>query len=54
MIEPEDDDFKRYVVNVSDFAKLAKLSKSELYSELRDLAENLKSKVLVIPNHFDR
>ena len=53
MIEPEDEDFKRYVVNVSDFAKLAKLSKSELYKELRDLAENLKSKVLVIPNHFD-
>ncbi len=53
MIEPEDDDFKRYVVNVADFAKLAKLSKSELYRELRDLAENLKSKVLVIPNHFD-
>ena len=53
MIEPEDEDFKRYVVNVADFAKLAKLSKSELYKELRDLAENLKSKVLVIPNHFD-
>ncbi|MBE7157326.1 MAG: replication initiation protein [Rhodospirillales bacterium] len=53
MIEPEDDDFKRYVVNVADFAKLAKLSKSELYRELRDLAENLKSKVLVIPNHLD-
>lgn len=53
MIEPEDEDFKRYVVNVADFAKLAKLSKNELYRELRDLAENLKSKVLVIPNHFD-
>lgn len=53
MIEPEDEDFKRYVVNVADFAKLAKLSKSELYKELRDLAENLKSKVLVIPNHLD-
>jgi plasmid replication initiation protein len=53
MIEPEDEDFKRYVVNVADFAKLAKLSKNELYQELRDLAENLKSKVLVIPNHFD-
>lgn len=53
MIEPEDEDFKRYVVNVADFAKLAKLSKNELYRELRDLAENLKSKVLVVPNHFD-
>ncbi len=53
MIEPEDEDFKRYVVNVADFAKLAKLSKNELYRELRDLAENLKSKVLVVPNHYD-
>jgi plasmid replication initiation protein len=53
MIEPEDADFKRYVVNVSDFARLANLSKDDLYSELRELAEGLKSKVLLIPNHFD-
>jgi plasmid replication initiation protein len=53
MIEPDDENFKRYVVNISDFAKITKLSKNELYKELRELAENLKSKVLVIPNHFD-
>jgi plasmid replication initiation protein len=53
MIEPEDADFKRYVVNISDFARLTKLSKDDLYRELRDLAEGLKSKVLLIPDHFD-
>lgn len=53
MIEPEDADFKRYVVNIGDFARLANLSKDDLYRELRELAEGLKSKVLVIPEHFD-
>ncbi|HEY5741098.1 MAG TPA: replication initiation protein [Terrimicrobiaceae bacterium] len=53
MIEPEDADFKRYVVNISDFARLANLSKDDLYRELRELAEGLKSKVLLIPDHFD-
>ncbi len=53
MIEPEDADFKRYVVNISDFAQLANLSKDDLYRELRELAEGLTSKVLLIPEHFD-
>lgn len=53
MIEPDDADFKRYVVNIADFASVANLSKDDLYRELRDLAEGLKSKVLVIPDHFD-
>lgn len=53
MIEPEDDDFKRYVVNIGDFARLANLSKDDLYRELRELAEGIKSKVVVIPEHFD-
>jgi Initiator Replication protein len=34
MIEPEDADFKRYVVNISAFARLASLSKDDLYREL--------------------
>ena len=53
MIEPEDDQLKRYVVNVAEFAELARLDKDHLYQELRDLAQNLKRKPLVIPNHFD-
>jgi plasmid replication initiation protein len=53
MIEPEDDQLKRYVVNVSEFAELARLDKDHLYQELRDLAQSLKRKPLVIPNHFD-
>jgi len=53
MIEPEDDALKRYVVNVGDFADLAKLDKDHLYQELRELAANLKRKALIIPNHYD-
>jgi replication initiator protein len=53
MIEPEDEDFKRYVVNVSEFADLAGLDKDHLYRELRDLAKSLKQKPLIIPRHFD-
>jgi plasmid replication initiation protein len=53
MIEPEDDQLKRYVVNVAEFAELAHLDKDHLYQELRDLAQSLKRKPLVIPNHFD-
>jgi plasmid replication initiation protein len=53
MIEPEDDELKRYVVNVAEFAELARLDKDHLYQELRDLAQSLKRKPLVIPNHFD-
>ena len=53
MIEPEDEQLKRYVVNVAEFAELAHLDKDHLYQELRDLAQSLKRKPLVIPNHFD-
>jgi hypothetical protein len=41
MIEPEDADFKRYVVNIPEFARLAGLQKDDLYRELRELAKSL-------------
>jgi hypothetical protein len=53
MIEPEDHDFKRYVVNIADFAKVLNLGKDDLYEELREVAKALKQKPLVIPNHCD-
>jgi hypothetical protein len=53
MIEPEDEDFKRYIINVAEFAHLANLDKDHLYRELRELAKSLKQKPLIIPNHFD-
>ena len=53
MIEPEDADFKRYVVNISEFAQLAGLQKDDLYRELRELAKSLKQKPLIVPHHFD-
>ena len=53
MIEPEDEDFKRYIINIAEFAHLASLDKDHLYRELRELAKGLKQKPLIIPNHFD-
>ena len=53
MIEPEDEGFKRYIINIAEFAQLARLEKDHLYRELRDLAKSLKQKPLIIPNHFD-
>ena len=53
MTEPEDDEFKRYVINVGEFAELAGLDKDHLYRELRALAKNLAAKPLVIPDHYD-
>lgn len=53
MIEPEDGDFKRYIINIAEFAQLANLDKDHLYRELRELAKSLKQKPLIIPNHFD-
>jgi plasmid replication initiation protein len=53
MIEPEDADFKRYVVNIPEFAQLAGLQKDDLYRELRELAKGLKQKPLIVPHHFD-
>ena len=53
MIEPEDEDFKRYVVNIAEFAELAGLDSHNLYRELRDLAKSVKQKPLIIPHHFD-
>ena len=53
MIEPEDEGFKRYIINIAEFAQLASLDKDHLYRELRELAKSLKQKPLIIPNHFD-
>ena len=53
MIEPEDEDLKRYIINIGEFAQLANLDKDHLYRELRELAKSLKQKPLIIPNHFD-
>src|ERR1700751_5609057 len=52
MIEPEDEDFKRYVVNIAEFAELAGLDAHNLYRELRDLAKSLKQKPLIIRGDY--
>ena len=52
-IKSDDDELKRCTVNIGEFAEIAGLDKRHLYTELRELTEGLKSKVLVIPNHHD-
>jgi len=50
MIQPEDEAFKLYRINVADFAAIAGLDKDHLYEELREVAVGLKSKPLVRPS----
>lgn len=53
MIEPDDDSFKLHKINVKHFAELAGLDTNALYSELRDVALQIKSKPLVIRGHME-
>jgi Initiator Replication protein len=49
MIEPEDDEFKRCVINVGEFAELAGLDKDHLYKELGGVGEELGVKAFGHP-----
>jgi plasmid replication initiation protein len=53
MIEPEDESFKLYKINVKHFAALSGLDSNALYNELREVALQIKSKPLVIPGHLE-
>jgi plasmid replication initiation protein len=53
MVEAEDDDLKLYKIRVEDFARLLHLEKDDLYQELREAVVQLKSKPLVVRNHFE-
>jgi len=53
MIEPEDESFKLYKINVKHFAALSGLDSNALYNELREVALQIKSKPLVIPSHLE-
>ena len=53
MIEPEDESFKLYKINVKHFANLSGLDSNALYNELRDVALQIKSKPLVIQGHLE-
>ena len=53
MIEPEDESFKLYKINVKHFAALSGLDSNALYEELREVALQIKSKPLVIPGHLE-
>jgi Initiator Replication protein len=53
MIQPEDEAFKLYRINVADSAAIAGLDNDHLYEELREVAVGLKSKPLVIEGHYE-
>lgn len=53
MIEPGDEDFKRYIIDIKHFAELTNVSTDDLYTELKQVAMSLKSKLLIIPDHYD-
>jgi plasmid replication initiation protein len=53
MIEPEDESFKLYKINVKHFANLSGLDSNALYNELREVALQIKSKPLVIQGHVE-
>jgi plasmid replication initiation protein len=53
MIEPEDESFKLYKINVKHFANLSGLDSNALYNELREVALQIKSKPLVIQGHLE-
>jgi hypothetical protein len=53
MVEPEDESFKLCKINVKHFATLLGLDSNALYNELREVALQIKSKPLVIPQDSD-
>ena len=53
MIEPQDDAFRLYKINVGQFADSLGIERNSLYQELRETALKIKSKPLVIPNHME-
>lgn len=53
MIEPDDDQFRLYKINVRQFAEMAGLDSNALYRELREIALEIKSKPLVIEGHLE-
>lgn len=54
MIEADDDELKLYKIRVEDFANLVGLNKDDLYDQLHDIVLQLKSKRVLIRNHFER
>lgn len=49
-IQPQDDEFKDYVINVTDFTKLLGIRNKNIYADTKKLLHGLLSKVLYVPN----
>jgi len=53
MIEPDDDDFKDYIIRVSDFSDLIGLKSRNLYPTIKKLLVKLRERTLVIEKGKD-
>lgn len=48
MIEPDDDDFKDYVIKVSDFVELIGINNKNIHKEIKEVLINLRERSLLI------
>ena len=53
MIEPDDEDFKDYIIRVSDFGDLIGLKNKNMYSQIKSLLVKLRERTLVIEDGKD-
>lgn len=47
-IEPEDEDFNTYSINVSDFIELAGVRNKNAYSQMKKITDSLQTKLIII------
>ena len=53
MIEPDDEDFKDYIIRVSDFGDLIGLKNKNIYSQIKKLLIKLRERTLVVEDGKD-
>jgi len=49
MVEPEDEDFKDYIIKISDFRDLLELKNKNIYSQVKKILLRLRERTLLIP-----
>ena len=49
MVEPEDADFKNYIIKISDFGELLGLKNKNIYTQIKKILLKLRERTLLIP-----
>lgn len=49
MVEPHDEDFKDYIIKISDFSELLGLKNKNVYSQIKNILLKLRERTLLIP-----